>query len=339
MRATRALLRRARLHRTHTRAALLAHGHQTKRPYTLPAMGTTIASQANRDGVAERCAAPAVPKRLAVDLARIPSADARLGTVALRLRQTARHHDAHPLSLWHTVPGIGQMLSLGRLSAIHDRHRFPRGQACLSSGRLVLWSQAAAGTRLGTSGAQSGQAPLQGACAAAAGLFLSDPPAAPQYLARLEQKPDQGPACTIRAQQLARAVSSRRTRQVAVDTATCGQRSGWGAEAPAASLDNPGHAPQRGTHYGGLPGVRARHSASRSPYPEPCAWLGPPLALLVCAALVAHGQRGRRLTRAWRSLDHACAWSPLGDEDGMRARSNGEVAEETRAAALPASRP
>jgi hypothetical protein len=56
------------------------------------------------------------------------------------------------------------------------------------------------------------------------------------------------------------------------------------------------------------------------------------------AALVANGQRVRLLTRAGRSLDNACALSPIFDEDGMRARINGSGAEDTRDAALQSSR-
>jgi hypothetical protein len=70
----------------------------------------------------------------------------------------------------------------------------------------VKWSQESAGKRLGTSGAKIGTAHLQWAFAEAAVLCLRDHPAAQQYLARLEKKPDKGKALTILAQQLARAV-------------------------------------------------------------------------------------------------------------------------------------
>ena len=76
-------------------------------------------------------------------------------------------------------------------------------------------------------------------------LFLRDHPAAQQYLARLEKKHAKGTAFTILAQQLARAVSSRLTRQVAFDTETFFQREGRGAEEPEASLDNQGNAPSK----------------------------------------------------------------------------------------------
>src|SRR4249919_3642634 len=69
-RATRDLLRR-RMHLARKRGALLAHVQNTNSQYTLPAMGTKIAYKANRDGVAERCAAPAVHKSIEVDLALI----------------------------------------------------------------------------------------------------------------------------------------------------------------------------------------------------------------------------------------------------------------------------
>jgi transposase len=72
MRATRALLRR-RMPRAHQRAELLAHVQHTNSQYTLPALGKTIADKANREGVAERFADPAVHKSIAVDLALLPS--------------------------------------------------------------------------------------------------------------------------------------------------------------------------------------------------------------------------------------------------------------------------
>jgi hypothetical protein len=45
----------------------------------VPESGKTIAYTAHRAGGAERFAEPAVPKTLAVDVARIPSDDPRLG--------------------------------------------------------------------------------------------------------------------------------------------------------------------------------------------------------------------------------------------------------------------
>jgi transposase len=192
-RATRALLRR-RMPLAHTRAELLAHGHNTNRPYTLPAIGQKIASKATREGVAERCADAAVPKSIEVDLALIPYDEALLREVALPIVHTARHHDAHPLHLWQTVPGIGKILSLVLLYEIPDVHRFPRGQDVVSSCRLVKWARESAGKRSGTSGAKLGQAHLTGAFSEAAVLFLRDHPAAQTYLARLEKKHDKGQA-------------------------------------------------------------------------------------------------------------------------------------------------
>ena len=84
MRATRDLLRR-RMHLARTRGALLAHVHHTNSQDKLPAIGKKIASTANRDGVAERCADPAVQKSLAGDLALITSYDALRRDVELRI--------------------------------------------------------------------------------------------------------------------------------------------------------------------------------------------------------------------------------------------------------------
>jgi transposase len=239
MRATRDLLRR-RMPLTHKRAELLAHVQNTNSQYPLPAIGTKIASKANHDGVAERCADPAVPKSMEVDLALITSDEALLRDVELSILTTARHHDAHTLYLLHTVPGIGTMLSLVLLDEVHDITRFPRGQDVLSSCRLVTCSKASAGKRLGTSGAKIGNAHLTWAFSEAAVLFLRDHPAAQQYLARLENKHGKGTAFTMLAQKLARAVYSRLNRQVAFATKTFCQRYGRGADEPEAELDNEG---------------------------------------------------------------------------------------------------
>ena len=92
-RATRDLLRRRRP-LTRTRAEVLAHLQQTHRQYTLPEIGKKIASKANRDGIAERFPAPAVPQSLAVDLARIDS-DAHLRRDgALPMVKAATPHEA-----------------------------------------------------------------------------------------------------------------------------------------------------------------------------------------------------------------------------------------------------
>src|SRR5919206_3362081 len=68
MRATRDLLRR-RMHLMRKRAELLAHIQNTNSQYNLPEIGKKIAYKANRAGVAERFADPAVQQSIAVDLA------------------------------------------------------------------------------------------------------------------------------------------------------------------------------------------------------------------------------------------------------------------------------
>jgi len=187
--------------------------------------------------VAERCAAPAGQKSIAVALALLTSDDALLRDVARTIVTTARHPDATPRPLWQTVPGIGKMLSLVLLDDIHNVHRVPRGQDVVSSCRLVTCARASAGKRDGTADTTIGKAHLQWAFAAAAVLSRSDHPAAQHDLARLEQKPDQGQALTILAQQLARAVYDRLTRQGACARETCFPREGRGADEPGAALD------------------------------------------------------------------------------------------------------
>ena len=166
-RATRALLRR-RMPLARTRGALLAHVHHTNSQYHLPAIGKKLAYTTHRDGVAERFADPAVHKSSAVDLALITYDDAWLRDVALPIVNTAKHHDAHTLSLLHTVPGIGTILRRVLLYDIPHIDRVPRVQDVASSCRLVTCAKASAGKRSGTSGTTLGHAPLTWACSEAA---------------------------------------------------------------------------------------------------------------------------------------------------------------------------
>jgi len=214
MRATRDLLRR-RMHLARKRGELLAHVQNTNSQYNLPAIGKKIAYKANRAGVAERFADPAVHKSIEVDLALITYDDALLRDVELTIVKTAKHHDAQTLSLLQTVPGIGKILSLVLLYEIHDIARFPRVQDFASSCRLVTCAKASAGKRFGTSGSTIGNAHLKWAFSEAAVLFLRDHPTAQKLLARLEKKPSKGKALTILAHQLARAVYSMLKRQTA----------------------------------------------------------------------------------------------------------------------------
>ena len=196
MRATRDLLRR-RMPLAHKRGALLAHVPNPNRPSTLPAIGTNLAYQANRDGVAARWAAPAVHKSLEVDLALISSYDALLRDVARTIVKTARQHDATTLYLRQTVPGIGTILRLVLLDDIQHIDRFPRGQECASSCRLGKCAKESNGKRSGTSGATIGHAHLTWACSEAAVFFLRDNPAGQTCLARWEKKHAKGKALTI----------------------------------------------------------------------------------------------------------------------------------------------
>jgi transposase len=216
MRATRDLLRR-RMHLAHKRGELVAHVQNTNSQYNLPAIGKKIAYKANRDGVAERFADPAVQKSIEVDLALIGYYDELLRDVELTILNTAKHHDANTLYLLQTVPGIGKILSLVLLYEIHDIHRFPRVQEFASYCRLVKCAKVSNGKRAGTSGAKIGNAHLKWAFSEAAVLFLRENPAGQKFLARLEKKHDKGKALTILAHKLARAVYYMLKRKTAFD--------------------------------------------------------------------------------------------------------------------------
>jgi transposase len=145
-RAPRALLRR-RLYLTRTRAEWLAHMQNTNRQDNWPESGKKVASKANRDGVAERFPAPAVPKSMAVDRALLGDDDPLRNALETHIGTAAKQHDAQTLSRLQTVPGIGTRLRLVLLDDMHERQRFPRVQDCVSSCRLGKWAQESAGKR------------------------------------------------------------------------------------------------------------------------------------------------------------------------------------------------
>src|SRR5262245_17830801 len=104
------------------RAALWTPGQPPNSPYHWPDLGT------KRAGGAERCADPAGPKRIEVALTVLDSYAQRLRALEWAMITTATPQDAHTLPWLQTVPGLGQSLRLGLLSARHDLARFPRGQ-------------------------------------------------------------------------------------------------------------------------------------------------------------------------------------------------------------------
>jgi transposase len=216
MRATRDLLRR-RTHLMRTRAELLSHVHHTNAQDNLSESGKNIADQANRTGVAERCADPAVHKTIEVDLSLITSYDALLQDLELSILNTAKHHDAQTLYRLHTVPGIGKILRLVWRDEMHRIDRFPSVQDFASDGRLVKCRKESGGKRLGTSGKNIGHAHLQWAFSEAATLCLRHNPQGQSLLARWEKKHDQGKALTILAHKLGRAVYCMLKRKVAFD--------------------------------------------------------------------------------------------------------------------------
>ena len=183
MRATRALLRR-RVPLTRTRAALLAHIQPPTRQDTLPESGQQLASKAHRDGVAERCPAPAVPKRVAVARALMACYAQCRREVAWTSVPTAPPHHAPPVSRRPSVPGIGPMVRVGLLDERPALTRCPRVQDVVSSCRVVTGPKDSAGQRAGTAGTKLGQASLTWACSAAAGRCRRTHPAGQKSLAR-----------------------------------------------------------------------------------------------------------------------------------------------------------
>ena len=246
MRATRDLLRR-RVPLRRKRAELLTHLQNTHRPSHRPEIGKQIADQANRHGGAERFSDPAGQKRIAVDLALIGHDDERLRDVELSILTAATPPNANTRYLLRTVPGIGEILSLGRLYEMHESQRFPRVQDFVSYCRLVQCANASAGQRYGTAGATIGHAYRTWAFAEAAVRFLRANPAGHTDLGRLEKQHGQGQALPVLAHKRARAVSDMWPRHPAFDLHKflTGERSGAGEPGASRATDGIRLAPMR----------------------------------------------------------------------------------------------
>ena len=156
-------------------------------------------------------------KRIEVDLALIGHYDHLRRDVERSIRNTAKQHNAQPLYLWRTVPGIGERLSVVLLDDIPDIARLPRLQAFLSSCRRVKGMKEAAGQRYGTAGTKIGNVHLTWAFSEAAVLFLRDNPGGQKHLTTRETKHGSGKALTLLAQTLGRAVYDMFKRQTAFD--------------------------------------------------------------------------------------------------------------------------
>jgi transposase len=204
-RATRDLVRR-RTPLLHKRAERLAHGHHPKSHDHLPELGQKSADTATRAGVAERCPAAAGQKTRAVALALRTDDEALRKDLERSILTPTKPHEAQPLALLHTLPGRGKILRRGWLSALPQSDRFPRGQDCAASCRLVPCRTEAGGKRVRPAGKKIGTAPRTGALSEAATRFLRNTPQGPKLLRRLEKPPATGKALSIRAPTLGRAV-------------------------------------------------------------------------------------------------------------------------------------
>jgi transposase len=205
MRATRDLLRR-RLPLVRQRAERLTQIRQTNSQDHLPALGTSLTSQAQREGVAQRFADSAVQKHIDVDLAVIEFDDRGIRDLERQIMAAGQQHDPETLRRLRSVPGMGPLLSLVLRYEIHASHRCPRVHDFASYGRVVKCVRESGGKRYGTSGHNIGTVHLKWAFSEAAVLCLVDNPPGPKYYGRLEKKYGPGKALTVLAHQLARAV-------------------------------------------------------------------------------------------------------------------------------------
>jgi hypothetical protein len=82
-----------------------------------------------------------------VALALIDDDDQWLRDLEWALGQTAKQHEANPLDLLQTVPGLGQLLSLVLVDEMPAMGRCPRGQDGVAYCRFVKCAKESAGKR------------------------------------------------------------------------------------------------------------------------------------------------------------------------------------------------
>src|SRR5262245_7536441 len=138
------------------------------------------------------------------------------------------------------MPGLGLLLRLVLLYAMHRIDRCPRGQDFASYCRRIKCAKASGGTRFGTSGNKMGNAPRNWALSEAATLCLRGNESGQKLVARLEKKHDTGTALRSLAHKLARAVSFMLKRPTAFALEQFLRTSGSRARAPGAELDPQG---------------------------------------------------------------------------------------------------
>src|SRR5260370_6685806 len=216
MRATRDLLRR-RSFLVRRRADLLAHLVNTNSQYNLPALNKKLVYPGNRGqlDLPARFTEPSARNMVECDLALIDALDGQIHELERHLVRTAKVHDAQAYARLQSVPGIGKVLGLVLLYAIHAVRRFPEAGHFLSYTRLVRPRQESAGKASGFGNKKIGNAHLRWALGEAACLYLRSSERAKRWQARQAKK--HGPAKTlgILAAKLGRTVYHLlRTKQV-----------------------------------------------------------------------------------------------------------------------------
>jgi len=132
--------------------------------------------------------------------------------------------DVHTFHRLRSVAGIGKILALVLLDAIHDIRRFAEVGNFLSYARLVRCAHESGGKQLGSGGQKIGNPHLRWAFSEAACLFLRHRERANKWLARQEKKRGKGKALGIHAAKLGRTVSHLLDQQVAFE-----ERRFWGS--------------------------------------------------------------------------------------------------------------
>lgn len=208
MRESRDLLRR-RNYLVHKRAEWIAPIQITNAQYNLPPFDTKLIYATNRTELkgAERFPDEQVRKRIAIDLAWIDFLDEQIADVELSLQRTVKIEDPQSYPLLQTIPGVGKILALVLLYAIHPMRRFEDVTDLRSYARLVRCVHPAAGKQGGKGGTQIGNAPLKWAFAEAVCLLIRTCPAAKIWQTRHEKKHGKKKTLGILAAKRGRAVS------------------------------------------------------------------------------------------------------------------------------------
>jgi transposase len=199
-------LLRTRLRLVRQRAELYGHVHTARRQLNLTPVGSDVKYKSKRDGAAADIADPHARRGVEARLNLLAPLDTEIRRLERDIEIAAQDHYATELSVLHTIPGVGRIISLTILLEIDTISRFDTRQQFCSYARLIAPRQESGGKVVGVGNAKAGNAWLKWAFSEAAVLSAQKDERMKKCLAKLQSKHGTGKGLSIFAHKLGRVV-------------------------------------------------------------------------------------------------------------------------------------